>query len=410
MHKILKRMNEIRTRMAEIRAQLEGDGEVNLDELDSELSNLETEYYGLEQRRAMLDRTNGGNPEARAAAAVNPITGNAGTPGEETPPPASEERFSTPEEARASKAYRSAFAKKLMGRRLTQNEQRALDVATTTTSTEYVEPSASVDGVNNGGLFIPTSMNLALLEHISQVSPIFRDAAKTQIPGLIEFPYKETSSGAKSKKETEKNGTASIKWGKLTLGISEISETIRTTWRLEAMSVDGFLVYLEQELKENCTDKAVTDSIYGSGTDEMKGVTKNAVSHEYTGSALDAIGEGIKKLSNKLRIGAKLYVAQSIADEISFSKDNDGRYIFTPINGVGIHSISTYVVEVDPYLNDGDFVFGNVSRRMRINISEGFSITRDRIGSARANDYTGFCLMAGAAHPNTLVYGHKKAS
>lgn len=409
MHKILKRMNEIRTRMAEIRAQLEGEGEVNLDELDNELRNLETEYNGLEQRRTMFDRASAGSPEARAAASVNPITGNVGNPGGETPPPATEERFSTPEEARASKAYRSAFAKKLMGRRLTQNEQRALDVATTTTAIEYVEPTASVDGVNNGGLFIPTSMNLALLEHISQISPIFRDAAKTQIPGLIEFPYKETSSGAKSKRETEKNGTASIKWGKLTLGISEISETIRTTWRLEAMSVDGFLTYLEQELKENCTDKAAIDSIYGTGNEEMKGVTKNAVSHPYTGNALDAIGEGIKKLSNKLRIGAKLYVAQSIADEISFSKDDQGRYIFTPINNVGIRSISTYVVEVDPYLNDGDFIFGNVSRRMRINISEDFSITRDRIGSARANDYTGFCLMAGAAHPNTLVYGHKSA-
>lgn len=407
----MRRKKEILTRMAEIRAKLESDEQLTeeqIGELETEARSLEAELAGIERRSQIAAGISTGTIEARDGA-VNPILGNVSTPGAAGTPSGNEERSFTRDTVLATPEYRSAFAKKLMGRRLNQNEQRALDAATTTTSTEYVEPTASVDGVNNGGLFIPTSMNLALLEHISQISPIFRDAAKTQIPGLIEFPYKETSTGAKSKKETEKNGTASIKWGKLTLGISEISETIRTTWRLEAMSVDGFLTYLEQELKENCTDKAAIDSIYGTGSDEMKGVTKNAVSHEYTGNALDAIGAAIKKLSNKLRIGAKLYVAQSIADEISFSKDDQGRYIFTPINNVGIRSISTYVVEVDPYLNDGDFVFGNVSRRMRINISEDFSITRDRIGSARANDYTGFCLMAGAAHPNTLVYGHKTA-
>ena len=236
------------------------------------------------------------------------------------------------------------------------------------------------------------------------------DAARTAVPGLLKFPYKKSASGAKSKKETEKTADGSFEWAELSLGLSEIAETIRVSWRLEAMAVEEFISYITSELIEQVQDKAVTELIYGTGSDEMRGATVDAIASVYTGTALDGIGEALNKLGKKQKIGAKIYVAQSIVEEISFTKDKNGNYIFTPINGVGVNSVATYPVEVDPYLNDGDFVIGNLHRYYRLNIVEPVSVARDSSGKKRANDYTAYTLIGGAAQPNTLVYGKKKTS
>ena len=400
MHEIIKRMNEIKARKAEIRAQLEQrSAEVDLPALETEVRNLDAEYNSLEQRKRIIEGIGDGtvptNPVANTAAPANNRSSEI-TFSRETV-------LSTPE-------YRTAWAKTLMRRALSPVEQRALETAITTTATEFSAPSADADGVNNGGLFIPTDINTALMEAISLVSPLFRDANRTAVPGLLKFPYKKSASGAKNKKETEQTADASIEWAELSLGLTEISETIRVSWKLEAMAVEEFISYITDELIEQVRDKAVTELIYGSGDEQMKGATVDAIAHTYEGTALDGIGEGLAKLGKKQKIGAKIYVAQSIVEEISFTKDDHGNYIFTPINGVGVKSVATYPVEVDPYLNDGDFVIGNVHRYYRLNVVENVSLTKDTSGKKRANDYTAYTLMAGAAQPNTLVYGKKKGA
>lgn len=397
MNEILKRMNEIRARKADIRGQLEQRlAEMDLGALETELNDLNAEYAALEQRKRLIEGIGDGSVPSTSVA--NPM--NAEGSGASEPIFTRDNVLSTPE-------YRSAWAKTLMRRALTPVERRALDTAMTTTATDFTAPSADADGVNNGGLFIPTGINLALMEEISLISPLFRDAARTAIPGLLKFPYKKSSTGAQSKKETEANTDASTEWADLVLGTSEISETIRVSWRLEAMAVDSFIEFIQNELIEAVRDKAAQEHIYGDGENKMKGVTIGALTHGYTDSALDAIGAALGKLGKKQKIGAKIYVSQSIIEEISFSKDKNGSYIFAPINGAGVNSIATYKVEADPYLNDGDFVIGNVHKYSRMNVVENISLTRDISGKKRANDYTAYGIFGAATQPGTLVYGKK---
>jgi len=393
-----KRITEINARKAELRRILENDQNADLDAIEKELRDLDTELQGIERRARIAGGISNGSITGNQI--ENPVVGQRG--GQE-PVFTRENVLSTPE-------YRTAWAKTLMHRSLTDVEQRALDTAMTTTATEYVEPTASVDGVNNGGLFIPTDINTALMEAISLVSPLFRDAARTAIPGLLKFPYKKKVSGAKNKKETEESPDGSYQWAELNLGLSEIAETIRVSWRLEAMAIDQFISYITEELIEQVQDKLVTEFIYGTGTNQMKGVTVDAIKSEYEGTALDGIGTAIGKLGKKQKIGAKIYVAQSIVEEISFTKDTTGNYIYTPINGAGIKSIATYKVEVDPYLNDGEFVIGNMRRYYRLNVIEPISMAKDSSGKKRANDYTAYTIVGGAAQPDTMVYGKKKVT
>ena len=150
---IKMRLEEIEKRLSTIRTEIEVDG-VDLDALETEIANLKEERKGImekvEKRKTLLDSV-------------------ANLPNPEVIKDFKEERGEKKMELNRdnilkSKEYRSAWAKTLMCQQLNEVEQRALGVALTTTATTYVGASAEANGVNNGGLFIPEEVNLALME------------------------------------------------------------------------------------------------------------------------------------------------------------------------------------------------------------------------------------------------------
>ena len=315
-----------------------------------------------------------------------------------------------------SEEYRSAWAKKLMympEAEFTEDEKRALGVALTTTATTYTAPASGTDGVNNGGLFIPETVSMEILKEVELDSPFLRDIAKTYIRGLISFPYKKSGSGAEWPTEGTENQLESDEWAELTFAQMELTKTIRITWKLEAMAVEDFINYIvgevAREMRENLADKP----FYGTGVKEISGITLsgNNVDAEYesTVNALDAIKAALVKLPKRKRTGAKIYMSESMALDISFMKDSNGAYLNNPVNGVALNSIARYPVEVDPFLKDGDFIIGN-AKWYKMNFNEGISVTKDIIGRARVNDYTGYCVVGGAPVPNSFVYGHQADS
>ena len=92
----------------------------------------------------------------------------------------------------SSPEYRTAWAKKVMGLsdgKFTAEEKRALGDAITTTATEFVASDADTQGINNGGLFIPTSVRMELMELMEKASPFFRDIRKLAVQGNVDLPY-----------------------------------------------------------------------------------------------------------------------------------------------------------------------------------------------------------------------------
>lgn len=398
-----KRKAEISRRKQEIRKMLESGKDdagnaIDIDALSAEIRTLNDELADIERRESALGDI--GAEPAPGGEIPNPINSDNDQP---TPAPEGRSVLATPE-------YRSAFAKTFLRRALTPAEKRALDTATTTTATVYTAPTANVNGINNGGLFIPTDINLSLMQRIGLVSPIFRDINKTSVPGLLKFPYRKTISPAKNVLELGESPDLSIEWGELNLALSEIAATIGVSWRLKAMAIEEFFSYLLDELSEQVEDKSVTEVIYGMGANasQMRGIAPDAVRYSYEGTALDGIGAALGQFTDKRhKVGAKIYVSPSIIEEIAFTKNTIGDYIHDPINGIGVSSVAGYKVEADPYLNDGDFVIGNVGRYYRMNEHEALSLAIDTSGKKRRDDYTAWGLWSGALQPNTVVYGYK---
>ena len=313
-----------------------------------------------------------------------------------------------------SEEYRSAWAKSLMCRNdFTEDEKRALGVALTTTATTYTAPASGTDGVNNGGLFIPETVSMEILKEIELESPFLRDIAKSYIKGLISFPYKKQSSGAEWVEEGKDNNLESDEWAELTFAQMELSKTIRITWKLEAMAVEQFISYIISEVAREMREELADKPFYGTGVKEIAGISLegNNIDAEYetTTTSLEAIKAGLALLPKRKKAGAKIYIAEDLALDIAFLKDDNGMYINNPVNGVGLESIAKYRVEVDPFLKDGDYVIGNPIW-YKLNFNEGISVTKDIIGRSRVNDYTGYCVVGGAPVPNSFVYGHKSTA
>lgn len=406
-------LQEIETKKAELRSKIkEAKTEEELEELRKQAEELNKEVpteekkdetITHEEERALIADTE--NLEQRKIEIVGTLAKR-----EERKV---EKKF-TRNNVLKSEDYRSAWAKSLMCRNdFTEDEKRALGVALTTTATEYVAPASGTDGVNNGGLFIPETVSMEILKEIELESPFLRDIAKTYIKGLISFPYKKQSSGAEWVEEGKDNNLESDEWGELTFAQMELSKTIRITWKLEAMAVEQFITYIISEVGREMREELADKPFYGTGVKEIAGVSLdgNHIDAEYEGTttSLEAIKAGLAVLPKRKKAGAKIYIAEDMALDIAFLKDDNGMYINNPVNGVGLESIAKYRVEVDPFLKDGDFVIGNPIW-YKLNFNEGISVTKDIIGRSRVNDYTGYCVVGGAPVPNSFVYGHKSTA
>ena len=258
-----------------------------------------------------------------------------------------------------SPEYRTAWAKKLMGRPekdFTEEEKRALGDAITTTDTEFVASAAETQGINNGGLFIPKSVRSDIMEIITDSSPIYRDVRKLNVAGNIELPYLDEADDAEWYTELKETKNEGQKYGNLQLTGWELAKDVEITWKLEQMAVDSFIPFIVEELAAKMGIALVNAIIYGDGVNKPRGITKDLTAIKEGETPVDRIIATYKSLSKEARRGAKTYISTNVNIDICGYKDNNGNYPF--LQGLATNKLTP--VEVDPYLKDDDIISGNM--------------------------------------------------
>lgn len=327
-----------------------------------------------------------------------------------------EERKINMENVQEKVNIRTAFAKHILfesthraDAKLTEMEARALGVATTTTSETFVAPSSEVDGINNGGVFIPQEVMLDILREEALESPIYNDILTTAIKGKTKFPYRMSKTGAKVKKELSPTENESVEWGILNGATGNYTDSIVLTFEEEAMAIAEFTDYLISLIGESMRELLINDYIYGTGSDDhVKGITFEAIAHNYTVQNNDyrkVLEDAIKKLPIKKRAGAKLYLSAGIFDSITFERDGNNNYILPVLNGGGLTKLSTFAVEMDANLKDGDFILGNISKNYKANINKTMELGLDVSNQKRTKTYTTHMMVTAAPVPSSFVYG-----
>lgn len=386
----MNRLQEIETRKSEIKTSLETLKDLEEvrklnDEVDA-LNKEEKEIKEAEERKKIAKKLEEKSLEAKKI--------------EKEEDKDMEKKFDL-----SSKEYRTAWAKSMMGLELDDTDKRALGDAVGTTAETFVQATASVSGVNNLGLLIPESLRMDLMKLANEASPFYRDITKLNVPGNVDLPYLFAADDAEWYAETTTTKNEGQEFKNLKLTGHELSKAIEITWKAEAMTVDGFIDFILQELNKKMNKALIKASIYGTGSNQPTGATNGLTAKENT-NVIDLIKDCLGDLSEENRIGAKAYVASDVADEITFYKDENGNYPYLA-NKLG--SAGGASIEADPFLNAGDVLVGNAANYY-MNFNESYRVDKEVKVQPRRVIYGGYLVADGKAKPGAFVYGKKKTS
>ena len=340
----MDRLKEIESRKAEIKSQVESLKDIEeVRKLSEEVDALLLEERDLKERkeeRDIAEKIEKGSVEVKKI--------------EKEEEKKMEKKFDL-----SSKEYRSAWAKTLMGLsedKFTEEEKRALGDAVTTTATTFVGATADTQGINNGGLFIPTSVRMELMELISKESPIFNDIRKLQVAGNVDLPYLYGADDSNWYAELTDTSNEGMEFKNLQLTGWELAKDIVITWKLEEMAVESFISFILEELAQKMGKALINAVIYGDGSSKPTGITNGLVAITNGNNVVERILNTYKGLSDDAKVGAKVYISTNANLELVSYKDGNNNYPFL----AGIPAISGLKVEVDPYLTNDDIVAGNM--------------------------------------------------
>lgn len=303
----------------------------------------------------------------------------------------------------SSKEYRSAWAKKVMGlpeEKFTKDELRALGDAITTTATTFVASDADTQGINNGGLFIPTSVREELMELISQESPIFRDIRKLAVNGNVDLLYLFAADDANWYAETTETANEGIEFKNLQLTGWELAKDVVITWKLEEMAVDSFISFIIDELYNKMGKALVNAVIYGDGSGKPTGITNGLTPVTTGANEIENILNTYKSLSADAKVGAKVYISADANLEIISYKDSNNNYPFL----AGIPAVKGFTIEVDPFLQNNDVVAGNC-RNYILNENTPVRLDRESSVKGRKVTYGAYGIYDGKAKPASFALG-----
>ena len=365
----IKRMQEINARKAELRSMLEGSGEVDLDAIEKELRDLDTEFKELEKRKATIDGINAGT--IPAVEIPNPVTARAADTFDQ------------------DKEYRSAWLKNLQGKALTENEQRAYSTA-----------------ANSALPAIPESTANEIIKKMYEVAPILQRCKIFHVPGNFKFAVEGTNSDAALHTENGSITAASDSLGSVSLTGYEIVKLVKASRATVNMTINAFESYIVEIIAEAIARKIENYIFAGTGSNQPGGVANGgkgsngaytAGTDQVTVAASANVAEAdITTLYGMLASGYERNAVWAMSKATFFayfyalmnkSKNNliefaNGKYY---IMGCEVYFTGSLAKGV-AYLGDFSYIVGNYSQDITVVKSEHSGLATNSV------DYLGSCV------------------
>ena len=365
----IKRMQEINARKAELRSMLEGSGEVDLDAIEKELRDLDTEFKELEKRKATIDGINAGT--IPAVEIPNPVTAR------------SADTFDQ------DKEYRSAWLKTLQGKALTENEQRAYSTT-----------------ANSALPAIPESTANEIIKKMYEVAPILQRCKIFHVPGNFKFAVEGTNSDAALHTENASITAASDSLGSVSLTGYEIVKLVKASRATVNMTINAFESYIVEIIAEAIARKIENYIFAGTGSNQPGGVANGgkgsngaytAGTDQVTVAASANVAEAdITTLYGMLSSGYERNAVWAMSKATFFayfyalmnkSKNNliefaNGKYY---IMGCEVYFTGSLAKGV-AYLGDFSYIVGNYSQDITVVKSEHSGLATNSV------DYLGSCV------------------
>jgi len=341
----MNRLQEIEKRLAEIKVELENDN-ADIDALEKEVKEL------TEERKAIQEKI-----ERRKEIMANIVSGE-GTIITDFIPNKEERKFEnmTKEEILETPEYRSAFLKKLLGKPLTEAEERAY---------------TSAD--NSAGAVIPTLTASELFDKMVAIAPMIGEITLLRVAGNVKFAIENVRDAATKHTENAAVTPAGDSLAYVTLAGYEYIKVIRISKTVQTMSINAFENWLTDMLAEDIAVAIENDIINGDGVSGPKGVEyaatwvadENLIEYANGGSpSYDNVMDMIAALPLRYHSGAKfLCNSKFLYGKLAKIKDDQKQPILVKDMANGLQfRIMGFPVLLSDKVADGVMYFGNFKK------------------------------------------------
>lgn len=341
----MNRLQEIEKRLNEIKVELENDN-ADIDALEKEVKEL------TEERKAIQEKI-----ERRKEIMANIVSGE-GTIITDFIPNKEERKFEnmTKEEILETPEYRSAFLKKLLGKPLTEAEERAY---------------TSAD--NSAGAVIPTLTASELFDKMVAIAPMIDEITLLRVAGNVKFAIENVRDAATKHTENAAVTPAGDSLAYVTLAGYEYIKVIRISKTVQTMAINAFENWLTDMLAEDIAVAIENDIINGDGVSGPKGVEyaatwvagENLIEYANGGSpSYDNVMDMIAALPLRYHSGAKfLCNSKFLYGKLAKIKDDQKQPILVKDMANGLQfRIMGFPVLLSDKVADGVMYFGNFKK------------------------------------------------
>lgn len=347
----MTRLQEIEARMAEIKSELEAEG-ADLDKLETEFRALQTEKASLagkaEQRRRLIEEIGNGAGSTIAR-----------FPAEERSAPRGVE----------SAEYRSAFLKHLMGKPLSDAEQR-----------EFVMTPPG--NLGSGAAAVPTQTANMIFDNMTKIAPMLNEIELLRVAGNLRFAVQGTRNAAAVHVEGAAVVPAADTLISVTLTGYEFMKVLRISQTVQTMGIDAFEGWLTKILGEDIAQVIDNQIINGGSVTGSISAAQAWVDNTNQITYVPGVGLSYTNMVNLIGLlpsafdaNAKLLMnkATFYQQVMNISDANGNPIAISDMSAPGKFRVLGYPVLIDDnvaaseaYLGDFRQVIGNLSSDIQI--------------------------------------------
>lgn len=311
--------------------------------------------------------------------------------------------------------YRVAFAKAMLGQRLTTEEQAVLDKV----NEEFRRTNAATQTTSEAALLIPETIRDGIWREMGELHPILADLQMTFVPGdftIIKENEDSLASDATGYDEEDEVGDDDeVSFGEINLSGCELAKAVTVSWKAKKMTIDAFLTYITTKIAEKMGNALAKWVVSGRGKPgagdtfkaEAYGIRTRILAETDTPQALTYSDDdpidytkmtaAMAKIKSGYLSGAVIYAKNDVIwNKLANIVDGIERPMFVPDpTSGGVGRLFGLVVKEEDAIPDGEILIGNVAKGYVMNANENISMYQEDHVKARKTDYMGYAIVDG---------------
>ena len=325
--------------------------------------------------------------------------------------------------------YKVAFAKAMMGQRLTAEERAVLDKVNDDFRRTNEAVMQTTSGTSGAALLIPETIRDGIWREMGELHPILADLQMTFVPGdftIIKENEDSLATDAAAYDEADEVGdNDTVSFAEINLSGCELAKAVTVSWKAKKMTIDAFLTYITTKIAEKMGNALAKWVVSGQGKPgggatfkaEAYGIrtrilaeanTPQVITYDDTTNPTGPTGPtdpidytkltaAMAKIKSGYLSGAVIYAKNDVIwNKLANIVDGIDRPMFVPDpTSGGVGRLFGLVVKEEDAIPAGEILIGNVAKGYVMNANENISLYQEDHVKARKTDYMGYAIVDG---------------